>query len=139
MPLDYNNVNTPFYSEAVREFAPVQNWTDNDVNELVLYVRGLPTNAAAPLYVAIEDASQKVGMIIHPDPAVVTRAKWVKWKISFRVFTDAGVNGSCQKVGARRGGLGRRAAGRNGPNLPRRHLRDPIRPLACGGTATRGS
>jgi hypothetical protein len=92
MPLDYNNVNAPFYSEAIREFSTAQNWTDNDVNELVLYVRGVPTNAAGPLYVAIEDAAQKIGVVVHPDPLVVTRAQWMKWQISFRTFTAAGVN-----------------------------------------------
>ena len=92
MPLDYNNVNSPFYSEAVREFAPAQNWAANDVNELVLYVCGLAMNTAAPLYVAVEDASKKVGVVVHPDPAVVTSMKWVQWKIPFRAFTDAGVN-----------------------------------------------
>jgi hypothetical protein len=116
MPLDYNNVNAPFYSEAVREFAPVQNWTIDDVNELVLYVRGLTTNAAAPLYVAIEDASRKVGAVVHPDPLVVTTMKWMEWKIPFRAFTDAGVNmarvkklyiGIGDKADPKKGGAGR--------------------------------
>jgi hypothetical protein len=42
MPLDYNNVNTPFYSEAEYAFAPQQNWTANAVNTLSLWVRGNP-------------------------------------------------------------------------------------------------
>ncbi len=116
MPLDYNNVNSPFYSEAVREFAPTQNWAANDVNELVLYVRGLAMNTAAPLYVAIEDASKKVGVVVHPDPAVVTSTKWIQWKIPFRAFTDAGVNmarvkkmylGIGDKANPKKGGTGR--------------------------------
>jgi len=92
MPLDYNNVDSPFYSEAARDFAPAQDWTIDDVNGLVLYVRGLTTNAPAPLYVAIEDASKNVGVVVHPDLKVVTATKWVKWRIAFRAFTDAGVN-----------------------------------------------
>jgi hypothetical protein len=40
MPMDYNNVNSPFYSEAERELSPVQNWTVNGVTDLVLFVRG---------------------------------------------------------------------------------------------------
>jgi hypothetical protein len=52
----------------------------------------LATNAAAPLYVAIADASQKVGMVVHPDPAVVTTMKWIDWKIPLSAFADAGVN-----------------------------------------------
>jgi len=42
MPLEYNNVKTPFYSEAEREFAPVQNWTANGADTLSLWVRGNP-------------------------------------------------------------------------------------------------
>ena len=50
MPLDYNNVKSPFYSEAEREFAPAQDWTADGVDTLVLYVRGQRINKAAPLY-----------------------------------------------------------------------------------------
>ncbi len=42
MPFEYNNVKTPFYSEAERQFAPVQNWTTNGADTLSLWVRGNP-------------------------------------------------------------------------------------------------
>ncbi len=42
MPFEYNNVKTPFYSEAEREFSPVQNWTGNGADSLSLWVRGNP-------------------------------------------------------------------------------------------------
>ncbi len=42
MPMDYNNINTPYYSEAYREFSPAQNWTVNGVTDLVLWLRGWP-------------------------------------------------------------------------------------------------
>jgi len=42
MPIDYNNTRSPFYAEAEREFSPVQNWTLNAVDTLVLYLRGNP-------------------------------------------------------------------------------------------------
>jgi hypothetical protein len=42
MPLDYNNVAVPFYSEAARKFSPVQNWTVEGVDTLSLWVRGYP-------------------------------------------------------------------------------------------------
>jgi hypothetical protein len=42
MPMDYNNIKSPFYSEAELDFAPVQNWTGSDVNALSLWVRGYP-------------------------------------------------------------------------------------------------
>ncbi len=40
MPLDYNNVVSPFYSEAYREFAPVRNWTVNGTDSLSVWFRG---------------------------------------------------------------------------------------------------
>jgi hypothetical protein len=90
MPLDYNNVKTPFYSEAQREFAPTQDWTANGANALVLYVRGTPANKPAPLYVAIEDASKKTAAVTHPDQAIVATTKWTQWKVPLSSFT--GVN-----------------------------------------------
>jgi len=42
MPYDYNNVETPFYSEAVREFDSLQDWTVNGVSDLTLWFRGSP-------------------------------------------------------------------------------------------------
>jgi hypothetical protein len=90
MPLDYNNVKTPFYSEAEREFAPTQDWTANGANALVLYVRGASANKPAPLYVAIEDASKKTAAVTHPDQAIVATTKWTQWKIPLSSFP--GVN-----------------------------------------------
>jgi regulation of enolase protein 1 (concanavalin A-like superfamily) len=43
MPLDYNNVKTPFYSEAEQGFSPVQNWTVSGADTLSLWVRGNPS------------------------------------------------------------------------------------------------
>jgi len=90
MPLDYNNVNAPFYSEAVRVFAAAQDWTVNGVDTLVLYVQGRGSNTAAPLYVALEDASKHIGTVVHSDAAVVTKAGWTEWQIPLTQF--AGVN-----------------------------------------------
>ncbi len=39
MPFEYNNVNTPYFSEAKMEFSPAADWTI-DVNMLTLHVRG---------------------------------------------------------------------------------------------------
>jgi hypothetical protein len=40
MPLDYNNTKTPFYSEAGQTFAPLQNWSGQEVADLSLWFRG---------------------------------------------------------------------------------------------------
>jgi len=90
MPLDYNNVKLPFYSEAEREFATAQDWTFGDVKTLVLFVRGKPGNGPAPLYVVVTDASNRTATVTHPDSAVAGTAKWTEWKVPVSSFT--GVN-----------------------------------------------
>jgi hypothetical protein len=40
MPLDFNNMASPFYSEAERAFAPAQDWTAGGTDALVLYIQG---------------------------------------------------------------------------------------------------
>jgi regulation of enolase protein 1 (concanavalin A-like superfamily) len=42
MPVEYNNVNQPYYSEVERTWPTPQDWTANGADTLVLYVRGNP-------------------------------------------------------------------------------------------------
>jgi regulation of enolase protein 1 (concanavalin A-like superfamily) len=60
MPMDFDNTKDPFFSEAVREFAPLQDWTVNDVNTLSLWVRGNPVR-----YVDEGDGAFTVGASGH--------------------------------------------------------------------------
>ncbi len=48
LPLDFNNTQAPFYSEAERQFSPVQDWTAHGMTDLVLYVRGYPVSFLEP-------------------------------------------------------------------------------------------
>jgi hypothetical protein len=90
MPLDYNNVKSPFYSEAEQEFTPTQDWTAGGSTTLVLYVRGRSGNAQTQLYIAVEDASKKIGIVAYPDKAITSTAQWTQWKIPLSGIT--GVN-----------------------------------------------
>ncbi len=90
MPLDYNNINAPFYSEAELDFATVQNWTVGGVSDMAFYFRGAATNGAGPLYVAVEDSSGQVAVATNPTAAAVTTAAWTQWKIPLSSLT--GVN-----------------------------------------------
>jgi len=92
MPVDYNNVKSPFYSEAEQEFAPVRNWTAQDADALVLYVRGNTANTIAPLYVAVTDSATHVATTIYADSTVVKTTKWIEWRIPFADLSAAGVN-----------------------------------------------
>jgi hypothetical protein len=40
MPLDYNNLVAPFYSEAEKDFSPAQDWTAGGTDALVLFIQG---------------------------------------------------------------------------------------------------
>jgi len=40
MPVEYNNVNSPYYSEVDRTWTPAQNWTVGGADTLVLWFRG---------------------------------------------------------------------------------------------------
>ena len=44
MPMDFNNVDLPYRSEAVRTFDTPQDWTRKDVKSLTLWFRGLPAS-----------------------------------------------------------------------------------------------
>ena len=90
MPLDYNNANAPFYSEADLEFSPTQDWTAGGIDTLILYVRGRTGNPSAPLCVVIEDSAGNAGTIVCPDATVVTETAWIEWKLPLGDF--AGVN-----------------------------------------------
>jgi len=90
MPLDYNNVRAPFYSEAELVLTPLHNWTGNDLAELRLEVRGRGGNGAGPLYVVVEDSTGKSAVVTHPNPAVAATTTWATWKIPLSSFS--GVN-----------------------------------------------
>jgi hypothetical protein len=91
MPFDYNNVNSPYFSEASLEFSPAQDWTINGVDTLVLYLRGKADNAVAPLYVILESSNGKTAKVTHPDNAIVQATTWTPWEIPLSQFASAGV------------------------------------------------
>jgi len=96
MPLDYNNVNSPYYSETSRTWSVPQNWAVNGVDALTLYVRGQGSNdASQPLYVALEDSAGNIGVVTSDDPAILTTPGWTEWSIP---LSDFGVNASAVKT-----------------------------------------
>jgi hypothetical protein len=90
LPMDYNNVDSPFYSEIEREFSSAQDWTAGGADTLALCLRGRAANAPAQVYLALEDASKNVGVVVHPDNAITTVTQWTQWKIPLSDFS--GVN-----------------------------------------------
>lgn len=88
MPLDYNNMKSPFYSEAEREFSPVENWTVTGIDTLSLFWRGNTGNGAGKLYIALEDSGGKAG--VATNDAALTAMTWTEWKVPLSSMT--GVN-----------------------------------------------
>ncbi len=110
MPLDYNNVNSPWYSEAERTWATPQDWTVNGVDTLTLYVRGRSGNGRDNLYVSLQDSAGKSAVAVHSNPEAALAAQWIEWKIPLGSF--AGVNAS--KIKKLAIGAGDRASPKKG-------------------------
>jgi hypothetical protein len=49
MPLEYNNVKAPYYSEATRSFSSAQDWTGNGATHLSLWFCGYPALVTVPV------------------------------------------------------------------------------------------
>jgi len=90
MPLDYNNVAAPFYSEAELTWSKVQDWTVQGMDTLTLFFRGRQTNAPEKLYAALQDSTGKTAVVVHPNPAATTTTDWAAWNVPLQNFT--GVN-----------------------------------------------
>jgi hypothetical protein len=46
-------------------------------------------NDPAPFYLAVQDTSNKVGVLTHPDPAAVNLTDWTEWKIPLNQIPNA--------------------------------------------------
>jgi len=90
MPLEYNNADVPFYSEASRTWATGQNWTAGAADSFRLYFQGNEANAPEALYVAVEDSSGQVAVVAHGDSQALATTDWQEWVIPLVEF--AGVD-----------------------------------------------
>ncbi len=96
MPLDYNNVNAPYYAETDRTWSTAKNWTINDIDALTLHIQGSAGNDPAPLYIALEDTAGHVAVVDYGDETVTQSPDWLEWKIPLSQFT--GVNPAAVKA-----------------------------------------
>jgi len=82
MPLEYANDTAPFYSEAEYDLGSLD-LTANGADTLRLFVAGQADNGVERLYVALEDTSGNVAVVIHPDENIVAAPDWSEWAISY--------------------------------------------------------
>jgi hypothetical protein len=86
MPVEYDNAEAPFYSEASRAWTTGQDWTAGGADSLRLYFQGSETNEPETLYVAIEDSSGQAAVVGHPNAQAVTATDWQEWVIPLSEF-----------------------------------------------------
>jgi len=115
MPLDYNNVNSPYYSEAERTFAALQDWTAYGSTTLSVYFQGVWSNKPEDLYVAVVDSAGKTAVVVNPDPNAALATKWRQWQIPLSDLTAASINvGKVKKMYIGLGDRNQPAAGGTG-------------------------
>jgi len=85
MPLAYDNTAGVAFSETKLSFETPQDWTKHGVTTLVLFFRGQTGNAAAPVYLKINDTK----IAYNNGAAATTSPLWKQWNIP---LTTAGVN-----------------------------------------------
>jgi hypothetical protein len=87
MPMTYDNSKTPFFSETVQTFAPLQDWTAYGVDTLILFWRGNAGNGADQLYLIVEDSAGKQAFVANTDSPDVKVTTWTEWKIPLSSLT----------------------------------------------------
>ena len=86
------------YSETMASASDLAGGTDWTIGggvkgrALMVYFRGLETNSAQPVYVALEDSSANVGVAAYDDPNASLNEEWQQWNIDLEDFNEAGVD-----------------------------------------------
>jgi hypothetical protein len=91
MAFYYDNRRSPYYSEASRGWATLQNWSATGAEDLSIWYRGAATNTAQQMYVAVTDTYRKTATIRHPDYTAVQTREWTQWTIPLQQIQAAGV------------------------------------------------
>ncbi len=86
MPLYYDN--NFKYSEATMTLVSPRDWTAEGVGVLSLWFRGDASNAAEPMYVALNGNA----VVYHGNPDAAQVATWTQWPIDLQEFAAQGVN-----------------------------------------------
>ena len=92
MPMEYDNVDEPWYSKAERTWEKPQDWAVDEADTLTLYFRGKAYNDPEPLYLAVEDSAGHVAGAVHPDAEAVLVTEWQKWHIALADLQAQGLD-----------------------------------------------
>jgi hypothetical protein len=94
MPLAYDNNKQGYanYSEVELTLTSLRDWTQQDVEELSLWFRGMLNNDADPFYVALSDGAGTSVVVVHENPDAATIDIWTEWIIPLQMFADQGID-----------------------------------------------
>jgi len=76
------------YSEVEKTLSSQRDWTKEGVGVLSLWFYGDASNAAEPMYVALNGNA----VVTHDNPNAVQIDTWTEWPIDLQSFADQGVN-----------------------------------------------
>jgi len=90
MPLAYDNNQQGKlrYSEVEKTLSSRRDWTEQGVGVLSLWFYGVASNAAEPLYVALNGNA----VVTHDNPNAAQIEAWMEWTIDLQAFADQGAN-----------------------------------------------
>ena len=90
MPVFYDNNQQGKlrYSEVEKTLSSRRDWTEEGVGVLSLWFYGVASNAAEPLYVALNGNA----VVTHDNPNATQIETWTEWTIDLQAFADQGVN-----------------------------------------------
>jgi hypothetical protein len=90
MPIFYDNNQQAKlrYSEVEKTLSSRRDWTVEGVGVLSIWFHGVASNAAEPLYVALNVNA----VVTHDNPNAAQIETWTEWPIDLQGFADQGVN-----------------------------------------------
>jgi hypothetical protein len=90
MPLFYdNNLQGKLrYSEVEKTLSSRRDWTAEGVGVLSIWFQGVASNAAEPMYVALNGNA----VVTHDNPNAAQIETWTQWTIDLQAFAEKGVN-----------------------------------------------
>ena len=86
MPMSYDNAVGK--SEATLTLTSNRDWTVKGVDTLTIWFRGISSNAAENLYVALNGSA----VVNNDNPDAAQKSSWTQWNIDLQAFADQGVN-----------------------------------------------
>jgi hypothetical protein len=94
MPMTYDNNKQgySYYSEAVLTLDYPRDWTEQDVDKLIIWFRGILSNDAEQMYVALSNRTGEPVVEYHDDPAATQIGAWKEWAIPLQSFADQGID-----------------------------------------------